>query len=494
MFDILHKWLTNKLGFNKCIELNFSNVGEIFKNGVMFAHLLQKYQVIPDCYIHLLIKNNIYTACLSNIKNINLWLNYLDINLENSTVHEIAHGQSIAVTKLLYQLYFKLEILKQYQILNNINIRGNKQLNMVNVSKNTNYPNILNLNKKNKQKEKEVIVNYETFNVLNLFCSSEGIQYTVIDELKLTRRFNTNKNNPLDFIQHNMNYCYDLLIKNLNNEFFKNETTEKSNEICKNKLFNIINTKEGDIIIDKLKGNNINQIDNLNLKIKNYKYNLVDTQLDNKYTSQNITKGSDNLLCMSQENLNNEISVNSNLEMEESTLIQSLDEKENKQFMKRNILNEYLQQTGLWSSEYLNVNSYDSKQSILSLIVREVLNFEHGKSQIKCLEIKKRNVAGVIDEIKNTKVLQLIKDNLENKGILNFTADDALHACLDAYKEEMKISINNGKLYEVLEEYEYESDIEKETSNQTLEDSLDTNKSGKYFNKYVILRTKHNCL
>lgn len=477
MFDILHKWLTNKLELNKCLELNFSNLGEIFKNGVIFAHLLKKYQVIPDYYIQLLNKNNIYTACLSNIKSINLWLKYLDIILEDCAIHEIAHGESIAVIKLLYQLYFKLEIIKQYQMLDSINIKENE----VNICKN--LPNILGVNKKKKQKEKIVTINYETLNVLNFFCSSQGIQYTAIDELKSTKRFYTNKNNTLDFIRHNMNCCYDLLMKNLNNEFFKNETIEESNEICKSTLFDIINIKEADILIDKLKSNNIHQINNFNLKIDTHKYNLVDTQLDNNNTIQNINQGLDNLLYVSQEDLNNENSIHSSLETEESILLQNLDEQEHEYFMKRDILNEYLQHTGLWSSEYLNVDSYDFKNGSLSMIVTEVLNFEADKSQIKCLEIKKKNVAGVIDEIKNKKIIQLIKDNLENKGILNFTPDDALHACLDAYKEEMKISINKGKLYQVLEEYEYESDIEKETSNQTLKISLDTNKSGKYFNK-----------
>lgn len=148
---------------------------------------------------------------------------------------------------------------------------------------------------------------------------------------------------------------------------------------------------------------------------------------------------------------------------------ESLEEYSYKTFVKQDIFDDYIQHTGLWSSKYLNIDPYECKHKFLSTIVNEVLNFEYDKSKIQFLEIKKLKVAGVIDVIKNKKVIQLIKKNLNRKEILSFTADDALTACLDDYREEMKISMNKKKLFEVLEKREHLVTSKQYSNNRGLE-------------------------
>lgn len=153
---------------------------------------------------------------------------------------------------------------------------------------------------------------------------------------------------------------------------------------------------------------------------------------------------------VSKEEVRNENSTHNSMKTESFTT-QSLDEFPFIHFVKQDIFNDYIHHIGLWSSEYLNIDPQKHKQDILSMIVRDVLNFEYGKSEVQFLEIKKAHVAGVIDIIHNNKVIQIIKKYLDSKEILSFTPNDALTACLNDYKEEMEISINKDKLYQVLE-------------------------------------------
>lgn len=462
MFNILQDWLTCKLGTHYCLNLNFNNVGEKFKDGFLFALLFQKYQVMPEKYVLIFKKTNHYDACLSNMKSINLWLQFMEIIIEDSTIHEIAHGQSFAVTKLLYKLYFKFEMSKEYQKMNNINVEGNQKLNdniKVNFCKNDG--NFLSHQKEIKDKEIPNENREKYCYISKLFFNSDGISYTAIDGLKSMNCFNTCKGNALKILQHNMNSFYKLFLMNLNNsKFFQNEFIDKSNEIlCKSMLLNILNIKEENNITTDNK-------------------NSIVTNLDDEKIIQNID-------LVSQKDFKNESSSLYSLKIEESIITQELDEFKNTNFVKQDIFNEYLQHTGPWSSEYLNVDSFEFKQDILSMIIKEVLNFEYGISEIKFIKIKNTNVAGVVDVIQNTKVIKLIKDNLRNKGILGFTAEDALSACLNAYNEEMKISLNKSKLYQVMEQYESSSEYSNITSenseNKKLQTDSDYNKNGKYF-------------
>jgi len=460
MFNILQEWLTCKLGTHYCQNLNFNNVGEKFKDGFLFALLFQKYQVMPEKYVHVFKKSNHYDICLSNMKSINMWLQFLEIIIEDSAICEISRGQSLAVTTLLYKLYFKLEMSKKYNILNYTNVEENQKLNnniIVNVCKNNNT--FLSHQKEINNKE-SLDANHEKYwYVSKLFSNVDGISNNAIDVLKSTNCINTCKGNGLKMLEHNMNSFYDLFTMSLKKKK-KNELIEKSNEIlCRSELFNILNIEEENNILTDNK-------------------NLTTARLENENVVQNID-------LISQEDLQNDSSTISSLKIEESIITQGLDEFKNEHFVKQDIFNEYLQHTGSWSSEYLNVDSFKFKQNILSMIIKEVLNFEYGISEIKFIKIKNTNVAGVIDVIHNTKVVKLIKDNLRNKGILGFTAEDALSACLNAYNEEMKISINKSKLYQVVEVYENLSEIAsittEDSKSKKLEKDSDYNKSGKYF-------------
>jgi len=409
-----------------------------------------------------------------------LWLHILDINIEDCVIYNIACGQSLAVTTILYQLYFKLENVQQYRILDNIIIKENEQLQtnntVVDSCKSNSVENTLH-NLKKKHKGKEQFLNFET-SIFKLFNHLEGIQYTVIDVLKSKNINNINKGDNLDFIQHNMHCFYDLLMKNLNIKFFKNEFKENLNEVYKSETSHIEKVKEGIVSPDKLNDSNIHFINNFNLKTNIYNENY---KLYNEYhIIQNDDYILDNCFHISPTNLINKNVTFNSLKNDESTITQSLDEAENKHFKKQDIFDEYLHHTGLWSSEYLNIDLQDCKQNILSMIVKEVLNFEYGESEITILRIKKTNIAGVIDIIQNTKVVQLVKDILGRNGILGFTTDDAVTACLNAYKEEIKISTNKGKLYQVLDEYEHQSITKTYSKNQKLENFADVNINGKY--------------
>ncbi|XP_022167104.1 uncharacterized protein LOC111031462 [Myzus persicae] len=458
MFNILHEWLTCKLGTHYCQNLNFNNIGERFKDGFLFALLFQKYQVIPEKYVHVFKKTNNYDICLSNMKNINLWLQFMEIIIEDRAICEISHGQSLAVTQLLYKLYFKLEMSKECQIINTIDVEKNQKLNnniIVNLCKSNG--SFLSHQKEIKNKERLNAIHEKCCHVSKLFLNSNSISYTAIDVLKSINCINTCKGNGLKILEHNMNSIYDLFIMSLNkkkNEFLE-KSTEKSKEIlCRSTLLNILNiAEENNIITDN---------------------NFTVAKLDDENFIQNID-------LVSQEDIKNESSTISSLKIKESIITQGLEEFKNEDFVKQDVFNEYLQHTGSWSSEYLNVDSFKFKQNILSMIIKEVLNFEYGISEIKFIKINNTNVAGVVDVIQNTKVIKLMKDNLRNKGILGFTAEDALSACLNAYNEEMKISMNKSILYQVVEEYENPSENASITTENSkgkkLENYSDYNRS-----------------
>lgn len=493
MFNVLKEWLIIKLGKKICSSLDYNNIGEKFKDGVLYAHLLQIYQVIPDSYVHDFKKNNSYASCLSNIKNINLWLKFLDIKIEDRDEHEIACGQSFAITKLLYQLYFKLEKLNHSYILDDISKNKNEQ-SINNNSVNNIFKSTLSLNEKTTNKGKIPVLSNKTFNTSKLFNNLEGIQYTAIDVLKSTKNNNASKDNTLECIQHNMNSFYDLFMQNINNEFFKKDYKGKSNKIYKTILFNIQNMKEQNISSDNELSNNSTEILNdVRLKINSYNKTITEPQFNEQHQMlQNISYESDHLLHASQEAFKNENSTLNILKMVESITTLSLDGDKSSKFENQDILNEYIHHSGLWSAKYLNIDLHECKQDILSMVVNEVLNFEMGKSAVSFLNIKKTNVAGVVDITHNPKMVQLIMENLENNGILSFTVDDAITACLNAYNEELKISQNKGRLYQVLEEHQVIIEGKNDDKKQKI--NSNTNKNGKQVTSdthfYLIYKVK----
>lgn len=509
MFDVLNEWLVRTLGKGNC--MNIDNIGGRFKDGVLFARLLQKYQVIPDCYINEFKKTHLYAACLNNMKKINLWLQFLNIMIGDNDIQEIAHGKSQAVLQLLYKLYMKLENVKEYQMLDCTNTRENGQLNdntAVNSRRNNNFQSNNTLCQARRIprrmfKKKAPNSNVGSFdNILKSFSSLEGIQYTAIDLLKSTKGIDANKDNTLDILQHNMNCVYDLLIQNLNDTFFENKIANGSNEIFKSAIFDTLNIKDEDnsVKTDGFK----NMINDQNPEMSVHKQNslvpLLD-KLDNSHRiTRNVDRVSDNAMHVSRDDLNVEQLTSDYSEINKSSATQSIDEHENYKMyedihsVEKNILNDYTQHAGVWSNEYLNIDQHECNQQKLSMIVTDILNFDHSKSQIKCTEIKKTSVAGVIDAVRNKTVVQLIKDNLESKGILSFTTNDAINACLNAYKKELKISLDKDKLYRVIENNEQNTTTKTQSSNQTLNENLISNQNctgNTIFNfQYYVMNTK----
>lgn len=484
MFNKLQEWLTSKLGTNN--SFNYTNIGEKFKDGVLFARLLQKYQVIPDNYVLNFKKSDFYAVCLNNIKNINIWLQLLDVVLEDCIIHEIACGKSLLVVNVLYQLYYKLENIKHNQILNNTNIKINTETNnnnnIVDLYKNINIRNNFWHKENKKHKWKMPISNYKILNFSKLFCNLEGVQYTAIDIIKFKKNINTKQNNILACIQHNMNSFYDLFIENLNDELFKNDFKEKSNKNHKNLLSIQYIKDEVTVTTNKLNNNNLQVINDLSLKINACDKNINNLQSNNylDQNGQNCNYTSNNLLPVIQD-LINKSSISNSLEIEESIIAQSLDEEECIHSEKQDFSNEYIHHTGLWSSEYLNIGQHECKQNILSMILNKVLNFEYDKNEISFVEIKKTHVSGVVDILQNEKMVQLLIENLLNNGILGFTADEAVAACLNAYKKETIISTNKGQLYQVLEEYEPpQINTKKQTNIQKLRNNSNTIVNGMY--------------
>lgn len=253
MFNILQEWLTNKLGINNCWNLNFNNVGERFKDGVLLARLLQKYQVIPDCYIQDFKITNYYTVCLRNIKNINLWLKFMNILIEDDVIHEIASGQSLAVTKLLYELYLKFEILKQSHPYDINNRKIELTSNNITFFCKSNNLSLKSNQGRQKQRAKTFNTDQEVLNKLSLFCCLEGIEYSAINILQSKKNKNSYKNNVLNFIQNNMNNFYNSFMKSLNSKLFINDNDEKHNEICRSSICYILNEKEDITTTGKLK-------------------------------------------------------------------------------------------------------------------------------------------------------------------------------------------------------------------------------------------------
>lgn len=352
--------------------------------------------------------------------------------------------------------------------------------NTINLHKNNYFKSTKCQQKKKKCKEKIPTLNsyHEIFDTSKLFYSLEGIQYTAIDALK--SKVNGNNEYMLAFIQHNMNSFYDLFIKNFNSEFFKNEVKENIiKEVFKSVIQDIMNM---DNKISYFKLNNINKNLVRDISIENDK-NSIDTRVNlyNKHQNiQNIDKKSNHLLDKLPEEIKNENpSIHNNQKLEESITEYSVDEC--KYFVKRDILNEYLEHTGIWSSEYLNVTLFEQKQSILSSIIKEVLNFKYGKSEVKHIELKKTHIAGVIDGIQNSEVIRFLKEILENKEILCFTTNDALSACSKAYREEIKTAMCKDKIYLTMEECENQIIENEHSNNQTLETNPDIYKNGNLF-------------
>lgn len=465
MFVLLEKWLASQLGNNVGSDLNLSNIGEKFKDGVMFARLLQKYQVIPDHYVRLLKRTDFYAACFVNIKVLNRWLKPLDISVNDRVVRDIACGQPIAVTRLLYQLYFKLETEKGYGLYADVSENERLQDGVdIDLCSDV-LPDRKDRGKRDGNRAFDSGIDGTTFDIHKIWCDSDaaGVRYTAVDFLKSENRHKS----VLQFIQHNMDTFYECFVNSLidSKRFFRNEFADEETDKtrCERILDDVLGTNVPCTVSNNDGDSNLVSV----LSSKTNDNNTVTIDNEHRRNSSNVNS----VLDDSQHS----ISTFRNLTTSEYF---ALDEREqNERFARQNqLFDEYLEHTGPWSSERLMVTNVHGERKenirVLSTVVKEVLNFEYGKSEIKPIALKKTQIAGVIDKTQNKKVVRLIADSLRNRGILSFTADDALSACLNAFNEQS----NESKLYPGLDGSD-QNVVEKQTQQ---DDNSDTFKSGMY--------------
>jgi len=422
MFVLLEKWLTSQLGNNIGPDLHFSDIGEKFKDGVLFARLLRNHRVVSDRHVQVLKKTHFYAACLTNMKRVRTWLKPLDIVVDDCAVRDIACGKSIAVTELLYRLYFKFETVNGHRASADDSDVSRNDHRRPDDGVDESCSRVLTGRRGKRVDDDAFRPDDETFDIHKIWrgdsAGSAGVRYTAIDFLRSENR----RESALHFAQHNIDAFYDLFANTLTTngkKFFENEFADgESDETCKRILDDIANADGGvGEVVPNNDGSNPTGVSSPKTS-------------DGREASDETFPDIDGGASAGRRRSENE------------------DERSARQ---DRLLDEYLERTGRWSSERLNglgADLHGEGARLLSRIVKEVLNFEYGKSEIEPIHLIRTRVAGVIDKIQNKKVVQLIADGLSNRGILGFTADDALSACLDAFKEETDgFTTNKSKSY-----------------------------------------------
>lgn len=138
MNSLLKEWLIHQLG----LEVNFlhpNNISSKFQNGVLIGKLLQNYNVMSLTDFSLLQSQEDETTKVSNFEHIKVWLNTINILLDDDTVNGIISGKSSALFGLLYRLCFILECpnslnlighVKQSQSFENVDLIPHKRENI----------------------------------------------------------------------------------------------------------------------------------------------------------------------------------------------------------------------------------------------------------------------------------------------------------------------------------------------------------------------------
>lgn len=106
MSDILKEWLIHQLGLD---SLNPKSICSKFQNGVLIGKLLQNYNVVSPNDFSQLINEDGEDIKMSNFQHIKVWLNLINISLDNDTINGIISGQRSIIFGFLYRLCFKLE-------------------------------------------------------------------------------------------------------------------------------------------------------------------------------------------------------------------------------------------------------------------------------------------------------------------------------------------------------------------------------------------------
>jgi len=393
MFALLEKWLTNQLGDYIDSELSLSNVGEKFKDGVLFARLLHKYGAIPDRDVYALRRTRFYAPSLINVKKLNVWLKPLDIAIDECVVQDIARGQPFAVTRLLFRLYFKLEAVNRHQIC-------------------VYDPGAF-----------ERLASVDDVDDRCTSISPNSDDDDDEDYLKSAYR----SRSTVGLARHDTDCLYNAFSNCANDgeRWLKDEfaDTESDYETC-------------DMILDDIS------------RVKS----RLPTTTDADPTNNTVNPETNPSTAVSVSGGRRQFSDVDRFEYP----TEEKRERDERLARQEQLLDEYLERTGPWNSVRLNVpDAREGNARHLSTVVNEVLNFAYGISEIKPIAVRQTRVAGVVDKIQNKKVVQLIVESLGNRGILGFTADDALAACVNAYKVETDGFKSDDKLYRDSEQDDY---------------------------------------
>jgi len=108
MGDILREWLIHQLGL-EVHSPHPNNLCSKFQNGVFIGKLLQNYNVVDSKELSMLVDREDEEAKKSNFQHIKMWLNMINVPLDNDTIGGIMSGQRSVIYGFLYALCFHLE-------------------------------------------------------------------------------------------------------------------------------------------------------------------------------------------------------------------------------------------------------------------------------------------------------------------------------------------------------------------------------------------------
>lgn len=108
MSDTLREWLIHQLGL-EVHSLHPNNLCSKFQNGVFIGKLLQNYNIVDLKELSMLVNREDEEAKKSNFQHIKVWLNMINISLDNDTIDGIMSGQRSVIFGFLYVLCFQLE-------------------------------------------------------------------------------------------------------------------------------------------------------------------------------------------------------------------------------------------------------------------------------------------------------------------------------------------------------------------------------------------------
>lgn len=107
MPEILRKWLANTVGV--IFDLEAENFGKSTRDGRLIGHIFLSYDIISEQQLELLITTSDPQLARANFKHIKMWMDTLNVQVEDGLYEQICRGNGSAAIKLLYQLYLALE-------------------------------------------------------------------------------------------------------------------------------------------------------------------------------------------------------------------------------------------------------------------------------------------------------------------------------------------------------------------------------------------------